>query len=36
MGIIENEIVCVYGEIGICFTNFSDVEKMQRPLLVIH
>ena len=36
VAIVENEIVCVHGGIGSCFTDISDVEKMQRPLPVIH
>ena len=36
VAIIENEIVCVHGGIGSSFTDISEVEKLQRPIPVIH
>ena len=36
VAIIEDEIVCVHGGIGRSFDNISDVEKMKRPIRVVH
>ena len=36
VAIIENEIVCVHGGIGSSFNKIEEVEKMQRPIPVVH
>ena len=36
VAIIENEIVCVHGGIGSSFNEIEEVEKMQRPIPVVH
>lgn len=36
VAIVENEIVCVHGGIGSSFSQIEEVEKIQRPVPVVH